>query len=70
MERKTFSQVQIYVRESYNRAAKLASSGQYEAAVDVLVPVVIANPSVPILFEKLREYEVAKTRTCNPLRLT
>ena len=67
MERKTFSQVQIYVRESYNRAAKLASSGQYEAAVDVLVPVVIANPAVPILFEKLREYEVAKTRTCNPL---
>ena len=31
------------------------------------VPVVKANPAVPILFEKLREYEVAKCRSCNPL---
>ena len=67
MERKTFSQVQIYVRETYNRAAKLAAGGNYEEAIDLLVPVVKANPAVPILFEKLREYEVAKCRSCNPL---
>ena len=67
MERKTFSQVQIYVRETYQRAAKLASTGNYDEAVRLLMPVVKANPAVPILFEKLREYEIAKCRTCNPL---
>ena len=67
MERKTFSQVQIYVREAYNRAAKFASTGNYDEAVRILVPVIKANPSVAILFEKLREYEIARGRTCNPL---
>ena len=67
MERKTFSQVQIGVREAYNRAAKFASSGNYSEAVRILVPVIKENPSVAILFEKLREYEIAKSRTTNPL---
>ena len=67
MERKTFSQVQIYVREAYNRAAKLASGGNYEEAIRILIPVVKSCPSVPIVFEKLREYEIVKGRTCNPL---
>ena len=67
MERKTFSQVQIFVREAYNRAGKLASAGSYDDAIRILIPVVKSTPTVPILFEKLREYEIAKTRTCNPL---
>ena len=67
MERKTFSQVQIYVREAYNRANKAAAGGDYEGAIRILVPVVKSNPAVPILFEKLREYEIAKGRTCNPV---
>ena len=67
MERKTFSQVQIYVRETYNRAVKQASAGNYSDAVNLLVPVIKANPSVPVLFDKIREYEVIKTRSCNPL---
>lgn len=66
MERKTFSKVQIYVRDAYNRAGKLAMAGDYDGAVKVLVPVIKKNPAVPVLFEKLREYEVAKCRTLNP----
>ena len=62
MERKTFSQVQIYVREGYNRAAKQAAVGNYDEAIRILVPIVRSNPSVPILFEKLRDYEMAKCR--------
>ena len=62
MERKTFSQVQIYVREGYNRAAKQAAVGNYNEAIRILVPIVKNNPSVPILFEKLRDYEMAKCR--------
>lgn len=62
MERKTFSQVQIYVREGYNRAAKQAAVGNYDEAIRILVPIVKNNPSVAILFEKLRDYEVAKCR--------
>ena len=59
MERKTFSKVQIYVRDSYNRAAKMAAKGDYAGAVDTLLPVVKDNPEVPQLFERLREYEIA-----------
>lgn len=59
MERKTFSKVQIYVRDSYNRAAKLAANGDYAGAVDILLPVIKANPEVPQLFERIREYEIA-----------
>ena len=59
MERKTFSKVQIYVRDSYNRAAKMAAKGDYAGAVDVLLPVIKDNPEVPQLFERIREYEIA-----------
>lgn len=62
MERKTFSKAQIYVKESYNRAGRMASTGAFEDAIRVLLPVVKANPEVPMLFEKLREYEIAKCR--------
>ncbi|MBR2373220.1 MAG: tetratricopeptide repeat protein, partial [Lentisphaeria bacterium] len=57
--RKTFSKVQIYVRDSYNRAGKLAAKGDYAGAVDILLPVIKANPEVPQLFERIREYEIA-----------
>ena len=59
MERKTFSKAKIYVRESYNRAGKLAEKGDYAAAVEILLPVIKANPEVPQLFERIREYEIA-----------
>ena len=59
MERKTFSKAKIYVRESYNRAGKFAEKGDYAAAVEILLPVIKANPDVPQLFERLREYEIA-----------
>ena len=59
MERKTFSKVQIYVRDSYNRAAKMDAKGDYAGAVDVLLPVIKDNPEVPQLFERIREYEMA-----------
>ena len=59
MERKTFSKVQIYVRDSYNRAGKLAEKGDYAGAVEILLPVIKANPEVPQLFERIREYEIA-----------
>ncbi len=59
MERKTFSKAKIYVRESYNRAGKLAEKGDYAAAVEILLPVIKANPDVPQLFERIREYEIA-----------
>ena len=67
MERKTFTKVQIYVREAYKRAGKLAAEGGYEEAIRVLVPVVQENPEVPALFERLREYEVYKAKKLNPL---
>ena len=59
MERKTFGRVHIYVREGYNRAMKLADNGNHKEAIEILVPIVINNPAVPVLFEKLREYEMA-----------
>ena len=59
MERKTFSKAKIYVRESYNRAGKFADKGDYAAAVEILLPVIKANPDVPQLFERIREYEIA-----------
>lgn len=59
MERKTFSKAQIYVRDSYNRAGKLAEKGDYAGAVEILLPVIKLNPDVPQLFERIREYEMA-----------
>ena len=66
MERKTFSKVQIYVRNSFNQAGKMAANGNYNEAISILVPVVKANPGLPVLFEKLREYEIEKCRRQNP----
>ena len=62
MERKTFSKAQIYVKDSYNRAGRMASSGAFDEAIQLLLPVVKTNPEVPMLFDKLREYEIAKCR--------
>ena len=67
MERKTFTKAHIYVREAYRKAGKLAAAGDYAAAVDVLVPVVVENPEVPALYERLREYEIKKAEKQNPL---
>ena len=66
MERKTFGRVHIYVREGYNRAMKLADNGNHKEAIEVLVPIVINNPAVPVLFEKLREYEMAYAKKATP----
>ena len=67
MERKTFTKAQIYVREAYKRAGKLAVDGDYDEAIQVLVPVIRENPEVPALFERLREYEMIKAKKLNPL---
>ena len=67
MERKTFTKAQIYVRETYKRAGKLAASGNYAEAIRILVPVIQENPEVPALYERLREYEVIYAPKVNPL---
>ncbi len=67
MERKTFSKVQIYVRDSYDRAAKLFAGGDIDGAIRLLVQVVRLNPEVPMLYERLRQYEIAKCRIQNGL---
>ena len=67
MERKTFTKAQIYVRDTYKRAGKLAADGNYAEAIRILVPVIQENPEVPALFERLREYEVVKAKKQNPL---
>jgi tetratricopeptide (TPR) repeat protein len=67
MERRTFSKAQIYVRETYNRANQAAAKGDYCRAVELLVPVAKLNPEVPQIFDKLREYEIIKTRGQNPM---
>ncbi len=63
MNRKSVSQAPIYVRDTLNRAARMAGSGDFEGAVDALVPVICKNPDVPMLYDKLREYELGKLRT-------
>jgi len=67
MDRKTFSNVQIYVRDNYNRAGKLFSGGDVSGAIRVLVSVIRSNPELPVLYERIREYELAKFRMQNPL---
>ena len=67
MERKTFTKAHIYVRDAYRRAGKLAAEGKYSEAIEVLVPVVMENPEVPALYERLREYEIKKAEKQNPL---
>ena len=65
MERKTFTKAHIYVRDAYRRAGKLADGGDYSGAIDVLVPVVMENPEIPALYERLREYEIKKAEKQN-----
>ncbi len=66
MERKTFSKVPIYIRDSYNRAVSYGKAGNYNEAIKILVPAACNAPEVPVLFERLREYEIAKCKTMNP----
>ena len=67
MERKTFTKAQIYVRETYKRAGKMASAGDYAGAIRILVPVIQENPEVAALYDRLREYEVIYAGKVNPL---
>ena len=67
MERKNFTKAHIYVREAYRRAGKLAAEGKYAEAIDVLVPVVMENPEIPALYERLRDYEIKKAEKQNAL---
>lgn len=63
MIRKSVSQAPIYVRDTLNRAGRMAASGDFEGAVEALVPVICKNPDVPMLYDKIREYELGKLRT-------
>lgn len=67
MERKTFSKAPIYAKNAYNQAAKQEQNGDLQGAIDTLVNIVMLCPEVPQLFERLREYEVMKTRKVNPM---
>ena len=60
MERKTVSQAQIYVRDAVNRAAQQAGMRDFAGAVKTLLPVIKRNLDIPLLFEKIRDYEVNK----------
>ncbi len=62
MERKTVSQAQIYVRDALNRAARFAASKDFDTAIRILLPVIRKNPDVPMLFDKIREYELGKLK--------
>ncbi len=63
MVRKTVSQAPIYVRDSLTRAARMAGAGDFDGAVEVLWPVLSKNPEVPVIYDKLREYELGKLKT-------
>ena len=63
MERKTVSQAQIYVRDAVNRAAQQAGMKDFNSAVKTLLPVIKRNPDIPLLFEKIREYEINKLKS-------
>ena len=63
MVRKTVSQAPIYVRDSLTRAARMAGAGDFDGAVEVLWPVICKNPEVPVIYDKLREYELGKLKT-------
>ena len=60
MERKTISQAQIYVRDAVNRANQQAMKRDFDGAVKALLPALKRNLDIPILFEKIREYELNK----------
>ena len=65
MERKTVSQAQIYVRDAVNRAAQQAAGRDFAGAVRTLLPVIKRNLDIPLLFEKIREYELNKLKMKN-----
>ena len=62
MERKTVSQAQIYVRDAVNRSAQQAGMKDFTGAVKTLLPVIKRNLDIPLLFEKIREYEINKLK--------
>ena len=62
MERKTISQAQIYVRDALNRANQRASVRDFDGAVKTLLPAIKRNLDIPVLFEKIREYELNKLK--------
>ncbi len=62
MERKTVSQAQIYVRDALNRANQQAGGRDFAGAVKSLLPAIKRNPDIPVLFEKIREYEINKLK--------
>lgn len=66
MDRKSLKQAPIYVRDAYNHAIKQAPS-DLDGAIRTLVKVVREYPEVAATREKLREFELAKTRGMNPL---
>ena len=66
MERKSLKQAPIYMRDAYNHAIKQAPS-DLDGAIQTLVKVVREYPEVAATREKLREFELAKTRGMNPL---
>ena len=67
MEKKKFSQVKFYIKDAYNRSAKCAASGNYADAVRVLLPAAQDAPEIPSVFERIREYEIIKTKSINPV---
>ena len=67
MERKTFSKAPIYAKNAYNQAAKQEQNGDLQGAIDTLVNIAMLCPEVPQLFERLREYEITKTKQVNPV---
>ena len=62
MERKTVSQAQIYVRDALNRANQQAGMRDFSGAVKTLLPAIKRNLDIPVLFEKIREYEINKLK--------
>ena len=62
MERKTVSQAQIYVRDALNRANQQAGMRDFAGAVKTLLPAIKRNLDIPVLFEKIREYEINKLK--------
>ena len=62
MIRKTVSQSPIYVRDTLTRAGRMASVQDFEGAVNALCPVICKHPEVPMLFDRIREYELNKLK--------
>lgn len=62
MEKKSFSRVKIYVRDAYNRAGRYAESGNYDQAIQALLPAVCETPEVPLIFERIRQCEIEKCK--------